>query len=104
MKVTLEFQKTSATTDDSRSPAPVAGISAPILSSEAHESVLTTRESKQVVYEMSSQSAHAEHMVHSNSLIESLPPRGPPTTVGKLSPAVKGKKHKRNTERRAACT
>ncbi|XP_051254267.1 uncharacterized protein LOC127362525 [Dicentrarchus labrax] len=83
MNVTSDFQITTTT----------ASTGSFIVSTKAHESALTTSENVQVVIEKSSQAAYAEHMVQSNSHIEPLSLREPPTTptTGKLPPAVKRK-------------
>ncbi|XP_044209062.1 uncharacterized protein LOC122983408 [Thunnus albacares] len=93
LNITSQFQMTTTRTNDYVSLAPTASISGLRVSTEAHESAVTTRENVQAVIEKSSQAAHAEHMVHSNSHTEALSLREPPSapTIGKLTPAVKRK-------------
>ncbi|CAK6968132.1 uncharacterized protein LOC121898295 isoform X1 [Scomber scombrus] len=93
MNITSAFQITATKTNDYVSLAPIASISGLSMSTEAHESAMTTGENVQAVIEKSSQAAHTKHMVHSNSHIEPLSLREPPSapTTGKHTPAVERK-------------
>lgn len=90
MNVTSEFQITAPKANDFVSLGPTSSVRGRVVSTEAHESELTTSESMQAVTEKASQAEHAERMAQPNSHIEPLSLREPPATptTGKLPPAV----------------
>lgn len=86
MDATSEFHIITTKTSDSES---LASTNGPIVSTGAHESVLTTRE--RATTETSTQAAHAKRIVQTNTHIELLSLRESTVTPTPGTPAVKRK-------------